>query len=299
MKNNFQTVIIIGAPRSGTNMLRDVLCSIEGIDTWPCDEINYIWRHGNIKFESDEFTREQANDYVKKYIRDQFYKFQQKKNSRVVVEKTTANSLRVQFVNEIFPNAKFIYIKRDMFDVIGSAKHRWKASLDINYLMKKARFVPILDMPYYAIRYILSRIHRIFSKEKRVAFWGPIFKDMQHYLKKYSLTEICAVQWLRCVNKSEKDFKSLDSNRIFSLKYEEFVNDPFSTTKKIIKFIEDDVSLSEINKAVQNVSAKSIGKGANELTKNEKKRVLELINEENEKHDQDINKEIKYPKEHI
>ena len=299
MKKNFQTVIIIGAPRSGTNMLRDVLCNIEGIDTWPCDEINYIWRHGNIRFQSDEFTSEQANDYVKKYIRDQFYKLQQKKNSRVVVEKTTANSLRVQFINEIFPNAKYIYIKRDMFDVIGSAKHRWKAPLDINYLMKKARFVPILDMPYYAIRFILSRIHRIFSKEKRVAFWGPIFEDMQHYLKKYSLTEICAVQWFRCVKKSEQDFKSLDPNRLFSLKYEEFVNDPYSATKKIIKFIEEDISSDEIKNAIHNVSAKSIGKGANELTENEKKRVLELIERENKNHDSFENKAIKYSKEHI
>ena len=40
-------VVIIGAPRSGTNMLRDVLTSLPGFATWPCDEINLIWRHGN------------------------------------------------------------------------------------------------------------------------------------------------------------------------------------------------------------------------------------------------------------
>ena len=42
--------MIIGAARSGTNMLRDVLTSLDGVDTWPCDEINYIWRHGNIRW---------------------------------------------------------------------------------------------------------------------------------------------------------------------------------------------------------------------------------------------------------
>ena len=35
-------VVIIGAPRSGTNMLRDVLCDWPGVVTWPCDEINLI-----------------------------------------------------------------------------------------------------------------------------------------------------------------------------------------------------------------------------------------------------------------
>ena len=43
LKNKFTPVIIIGAPRSGTNMLRDILTNFEGIETWPCDEINYIW----------------------------------------------------------------------------------------------------------------------------------------------------------------------------------------------------------------------------------------------------------------
>ena len=53
--SNHKPIIIIGAPRSGTNMLRDVLCNLDGVGSWPCDEINYIWRHGNVKNPSDEF----------------------------------------------------------------------------------------------------------------------------------------------------------------------------------------------------------------------------------------------------
>ena len=51
-------LVIIGAARSGTNMLRDLLSSLEPFATWPCDEINYIWRHGNREFETEEFTPE-------------------------------------------------------------------------------------------------------------------------------------------------------------------------------------------------------------------------------------------------
>ena len=53
-------LVIIGAPRSGTNMLRDVLTSFDGIGTWPCDEINYIWRHGNVRYPSDEIPADRA-----------------------------------------------------------------------------------------------------------------------------------------------------------------------------------------------------------------------------------------------
>ncbi|MDN5869901.1 MAG: sulfotransferase [Nitrococcus sp.] len=38
--SNYQPVVIIGAPRSGTNMLRYVLTPIPGVRTWRCAEIN-------------------------------------------------------------------------------------------------------------------------------------------------------------------------------------------------------------------------------------------------------------------
>ena len=46
---DFIPLIIIGAGRSGTNILRDSLCKVDGVVTWNCDEINPLWRHGNIR----------------------------------------------------------------------------------------------------------------------------------------------------------------------------------------------------------------------------------------------------------
>ena len=94
----FQPVIIIGAGRSGTNMLRDVLTQMPGVGTWPCDEINYIWRHGNTRFPTDEFGPQQATPAVKAYIQRIFVRFAEKHKLAYVVEKTCANSLRVGFV---------------------------------------------------------------------------------------------------------------------------------------------------------------------------------------------------------
>ena len=130
-----------------------------------------------------------------------------KKNSKVIVEKTCANSLRVPFVNEIIPDAKFIYIKRDMLDVVGSAKHRWKAPINLIYLLKKAQFVPIFDLPYYASKFILSRIHRFFSNEKELLS-GAFHREHALLLKKYSLIEICALQWSRCVKIQKEILKT-------------------------------------------------------------------------------------------
>jgi hypothetical protein len=51
---NVTNVVIIGVPRLGTNMLRDVLASRDEIGTWTCDKINYIWFHDNVNFSSNE-----------------------------------------------------------------------------------------------------------------------------------------------------------------------------------------------------------------------------------------------------
>jgi len=79
-------VVIVGAPRSGTNMLRDVLTSLPGVATWPCDEINLVWRHGNRSEPSDQLTVEQARPSVAAYVRTQFERVRARYDAPVVVE---------------------------------------------------------------------------------------------------------------------------------------------------------------------------------------------------------------------
>ena len=68
MPDNFNPILIIGAARSGTNMLRDILSQLPNHTTWDCDEINPIWRHGNINHPNDVFTAEMAHPNTIKYL---------------------------------------------------------------------------------------------------------------------------------------------------------------------------------------------------------------------------------------
>ena len=276
-KLNFTPLIIVGAPRSGTNMLRDVLCKVDGIDTWPCDEINYIWRHGNVHSPTDEFSKSMARPEVKRYIRNKFIRFALKNSSNFVVEKTCATSLRIPFVEEIMPEAKYIFIVRDGLDVVGSARLRWKAPLDLTYILKKVRFIPALDIPFYALRYVANRIYKFLSREKRLSYWGPQFNGLDEALKEHSLEEVCALQWQACVESAEKAFLLMPEDKVIRVRYEDFVKSPQQQLSIILDFMGKLLPEEKIVEAVRFVSAKSLGKGRSALGEPSLEKIERLV----------------------
>lgn len=274
---NYQPIIIIGAPRSGTNMLRDVLCDFKGVGTWPCDEINYIWRHGNIRAETDEFSIEMARPKVKNFIRKEFDHFAKKEKLNFLIEKTCANSLRVPFVEQVIPEAKYIFIVRDGVDAVGSATIRWKAKLDIPYILKKVRYVPLTDLPFYGLRYIGSRLYKLISKEQRLSFWGPQFNGLSEALEKHSLEEVCALQWQRCVDLSGRAFENMPDDKVVRVKYEDFVSHPVEELTRILLELNIPVEGEQVQEAVKTVTNRSIGKGRKALNDEQLKAVSELV----------------------
>ena len=270
-------IFVIGAPRSGTNMLRDMVTSFKGVKTWPCDEINYILRHGNLLHPTDEFSEKQATPKVKNYLKSTFEKFANDLNAELIIEKTCANSLRVPFLNNVFPEAKYIFILRDGIDATGSAKLRWTAKLDLGYIFKKVRFVPKTDLLYLGMRYLWARLHRFFSKEKRLAFWGPELNDMQSILKKHSLNEVCALQWQQCVEKADRALKLLPQGQVCRVQYETFVKEPKLELSRILNFMGIEASGQQLEQAVVGVSSESVGKGRQLLGKDEVKNLENLV----------------------
>ena len=247
---NYVPVIVIGAGRSGTNMLRDMLTQLPGFGTWPCDEINYIWRHGNRAFPTDEFSVEMARPEVVQYIRRAFDRLAARENLGHVVEKTCANSLRVGFVHRVVPEARFIHIVRDGRDVAASAAQRWTAPLDVPYLLRKARFVPPSDLPYYGGRYLLNRVARLRSSEKKLATWGPRFERMQEVLATQELPVACALQWQRCVEAADAQLAALPSEQVIQVRYESFVTDPAPELDRIVRFLEYPVTEDMVRAAL-------------------------------------------------
>ncbi len=242
-------VIVIGAGRSGTNMLRDVLCAFDHFHTWPCDEINYIWRHGNRDHPTDELTADLATTTVSRDIHRAFEKRAALQPSARVVEKTCANSLRVPFVHRVFPDAQFVHLVRDGRAVAASAMKRWTAPLDLPYLARKARYVPPTDLPHYAYRYLSTRIGRLRSSEERLSWWGPRFEGMQDLSPTDPLEVVAATQWRACVEKSAADLAAIPASQVHTCRYEDLTENPTATLSAVLEFLGTPASEEDVQAA--------------------------------------------------
>ncbi|NQX76869.1 sulfotransferase [Gilvibacter sp.] len=272
---NHTPVIIIGAGRTGTNMLRDVICSIAGFGTWDCDEINPVWRYGNRFEPTDILAPQLASPKVKNYIRGRFNQLKESQNLEFVVEKTCANSLRLAFVHEVFPEAKYILINRDGRDVAPSAKIRWAAPFELNYTLKKLKQTPLRDLPYYVWKFGINRLKQAFGAD-RLSFWGPVYPGIDADFKTKSLLEVCALQWQACVHATQADKNQLDANQFIEVKYEQFVNNPQEELKTILEFLgKTSATSEEVSEAVARVSNRSVG-SHEKLSKEEQQALNEI-----------------------
>jgi len=260
----FTPVVIIGAGRSGTNALRDMLTRLPLFSTWACDEINPIWRHGNALWPTDEIPPECARPVVRRYIRRAFLRlWRQTGNPRFVVEKTCANSLRIPFVDAVLPEARYLYIVRDGTDVVASACRRWQGELEVpglKYFMAKLRYAPLCDLPLYGFSFMKNRLALLFGGRRRLGTWGPQFAGMDNYVDA-GLEELCARQWIACVLQSDLAFESIDSNRVLALRYEDLAAEPAATLSAILSFLDANAAEADIATAVAPITNFAVGKG--------------------------------------
>lgn len=279
-----EVVIIVGAPRSGTNMLRDALSALPGFTTWPCDEVNLMWKHGNRGAPSDELTAAQATPEVKAFLRRQFARRAERDGASVLVEKTCATSLRVGFAAAVFPDAKFLFIRRHGLDAAASTMQRWDAPFDWRYSAKKIPFVPTADLPYYGYAFISNRVRGMIGNRGPRAsvatgrtvqsWWGPKPHDFDTLRRHYPLDELALLQWQRCVETSRRQLAALPTEQVLEIVYEDFVADPSRGITDIAAFLGHPDAARTAR--TDSVSQANVGKGRSQLSGEARERLHSL-----------------------
>ena len=263
-KEASRPVIILGAARSGTRILRAVIASHPDMVAIPHD-INFIWKYGNYRINHDELIPANVTPRSAAFIRMFFERFRKGCAEIRVIEKTVSNTIRVDFVRTIFPSCQFIHLIRDGRDVSASSMLQWQARFQSMTVLDKLKYFPIRALPNYGGHYALAYLTQTFSREKRVSSWGVRLKDLDEFVKRYSLLEVCGLQWSRCVEHTVDAWASIPKADKLEVRYELFVQKPLEETKRILAFLGLDMTDEVVRYVKEMVKADQIGKWKSQL----------------------------------
>jgi hypothetical protein len=224
-------IILFSNTRSGSSIVQNVMATHPDIVGWY--EPRTLWLYADPGRRHDEFNESDATDKVKRYIRNQFLKYQKENGNCVVLEKTPANILKIPYVRAIFPEATYLFMVRNPFSFISSVENKWQRMLTNKGIHRRLKWTPITQLHYYAGRLIRQQFDKRVLRRKYQSIWGPRYKGIDQDLKTHDLLTVIARQWSICSRKAEKDLALFEPGRVLRLKYEDFVEDPIADLERI------------------------------------------------------------------
>lgn len=274
-----QPIIIIGAARSGTKYLRDILATAPNAEKVPYD-INYIWRYGSENHPDDAIPASLVTPKKAEFIRRNIHRLAGVKHSenKVIFEKSVSSSLRIPFIDAVLPHAKYIHLIRDGRAVTESAIRLWQEPPNWSNLLKKFRGIPLQNIGY-AFWFFTNFIDGTISGRGGGKIWGPRYPGIDNDVTaQRDLVEICAKQWQASVAYALEGLESISEDRKITIRYDELV----SGTDKLLKvceFCELDQLETVLDVHRMSVDSKSDDKWRNALKSDQITRMTTVIDQ--------------------
>lgn len=217
-------VFIIAPPRSGSTLLFETLSRASQIWSLGDEGHGILERHRELcprpsSVDSNRLLASHCPAALGKTIRDDFCQLVRDRQGRSVaetgatsirlLEKTPKNILRIPFVLELFPDARFIYLYRDARDNISSIIDGWLSGRFVTY-----------------------------NRQTRHGPWSFLLPPQWHEHTGDDLAGIAAFQWAACHRYAIEDLTKLDSSRWHALNYAEFIADTELVVERLCQFME-------------------------------------------------------------
>lgn len=223
-------VIILGAPRAGTSVLGRLLeAHPEFVHV---KEPRFVWRYGNDHL-SDILPASAARQEVVKHIHSHFDRMIGDRSELRLLEKTPSNSLRVPFIDRVFPDAQYVHITRNGYDAALSIRWYWqnftkglgqsrKGSRESILAQRLAEVRPS-QIPWYAGEFLGRLIPRRSGQPRTL--WGPRLPGMRQMLREMDLLEVAGLQWRTCVERARIDGPAVAPGRYYEVRLEDLNED--------------------------------------------------------------------------
>lgn len=255
-------VVLIGAARSGTKVVRDALSHAAGAGAVPYD-IGFVWRAGHQQHPDDVLDPAWLTPRAKKFVAG-FVDGYAAGQPPAVIEKTVGNTLRVPYVAEVLPDAVFVHLIRDGVDVAESTLRQWREPADYRYLARKIRHFPLRLAPTYGRRYVQSLVRRRAADDRRVATWGARYPGIEDDLVAAELLTVCARQWRESVSRARQDLGASEVPTI-EVRYERLIANPREELARMSEFCGLGTSLESLAGAAAKIEPGRGGQGRRAL----------------------------------
>jgi sulfotransferase family protein len=204
-------IFLIGCPRSGTSALLQAFLRSPELATVQL-EGHILWDefHPNQRRDSDALGATDVSEPERRYVDLAVRLFA--RGGRFV-DKTPENTLRIGYLDALFPDATFVFLRRRAADNVNSLIEGWRA---------RPRFVTHrLPTPLEGIAPLDGRL------------WSFALLPDWRLLTRASLEEICAHQFVVCNESVLEAEAAMDSSRWRDLRYEDFVAAPVDVLRQL------------------------------------------------------------------
>lgn len=282
-RGEVKPIILFGAPRSGTQMYRDMICSHPDVATWPYNEMTYMWRYGNRDYPTDEIPVEELTADTARYIRNSFIKLSEKSGSSMVLDKTCHNCLRPEFVEAVLPEAKYIYLVRHAMDVVPSTIKRSETPPPYREYARVFS-IPLSDVPHYVKRAVWNHGGLFRPGNSSVRIWGPKFEGMNELAEAHSMQEVYAFQWLRHMELTDQFLNDPGfESPLLRVRYEEITKDPSHAFEEVYDYLGLETPPDVVAEWIDKVKYRAPGGGGASLGEHEAA-VRQVVAEKNAEH---------------
>jgi len=176
------------------------------------------------------------------------------------VEKTVGNVLRVPFVHRIYPLAKYVFLIRDGRDVAESATRCWQTPPNAGYLLAKLKTFPWLAGARYGFSYARRVVSRKLGLTPHLSSWGPRYNNIDDDVCQYPLLQVCARQWIACVEAYEQAKQQLQPEQIVEVRYEDVVANPTAILEPLCEQLRIKDPSAVLDYAQRTIVQRNVGK---------------------------------------
>lgn len=148
------------------------------------------------------------------------------------LEKTPKNSLRVPFLTRLFPDAKFIWLRRNPLDNIDSLVAGWHASDQIG---------PFIRRRFGQAGYRVAAELELQDYDDEI--WKFALVPGWQDLRGGSIGDVATWQYYQCNLTALRDFAGMDASRVQPVAFESFLEAPLDWIRRLLAF--SDLGTSE------------------------------------------------------